>query len=99
MIQADWSKLVFKRDPSVLEYADYYGNATSSFRRFTSDYFWNSSSRTGPLADLADAVADYPETVAAILHELGYDAYDILDAAEAREIAERDYWVFRYANL
>ena len=100
LIQADWSKLVFKRDPSVLEYADYYGNtSTGGFRRFTSDYFWNGSSSTGPLADLTDAVADYPETVAAILHELGYDAYDILDAAESRVRAERDYGDFRYANL
>lgn len=96
LIQADWSQLECKRVPSTLEYADYYGNTSSSYsRRFFSDSFWQPV-RTGPMGDLVDVIEEYPEAVALLLSQLGYDAYDILDVVQEQEReSTTDYGDFR----
>jgi len=97
LLSADFSKLVFKRDPSVVEYADTWGVrswAYSQTRRFYSSMYGNDDAddyRNGPtpLDDLAEVVSENPYRVAYLLQQLGYDAYDVLDILEDDEYSER----------
>ena len=63
---ADWSRLVFERDPSVTE-ALYYG-------RFQDDFI-----RTDDIDSLTSLVLEYPEAIAEMLDSYGFTPYDIME--------------------
>ena len=81
LVCADWSQLVFKRDPSVVEWCDdyrnyYYGSGVStSF--YDDDYNYE---------DIKDLVLDYPEDIAKWLDDLGMTAPDIMEQANIQDM-------------
>lgn len=79
LISADWSKLVFQRDPQDAEYL-YYGT------QFGYDYSEMSHTDEDRLYDIYDLIRDYPKQVARVLLEMGFSARDL-----AEEIGTPNY--------
>ena len=77
LIEADWSQLVFKRDPSVVEsiYGDDWGYP---FRGFQS-YSYAPLVEEDPLDDYYEIIQDYDKAVAAMLADWFHSPYDLLD--------------------
>jgi len=77
LIEADWSQLVFKRDPSVVEYI--YGNDWGyPFRGFQS-YSYAPLVEEDRLNDYREIIQDYDNAVAALLADYFQSPYDLLD--------------------
>lgn len=82
LVQADWSKVVIARDPSVVEYSD-----DDFWRGWKRPRDWYSNYDTDPVSGdpedhydtLADIVADNPEEIAHLLRRYGFSTYDVLD--------------------
>jgi hypothetical protein len=93
VLEADWSKLVVERDPSVEEdmYAQY---KTRSYSRFgprgwedwdpvgENDSYDEPDKATDTLSAMVDIIRSSPVAVAHMLKDLGYDAYDLYDEVE-----------------
>lgn len=77
LIEADWSQLVFKRDPSVVEhiYGDDWGYP---FRGFQS-YSYAPLVEEDRLDDYYEIIQDYDNAVAALLADYFQSPYDLLD--------------------
>jgi hypothetical protein len=93
LIKADWSALVIKRDPSVVEFdgwEKYYGTSTYSEGGFKS-YYSSPKSTHKPqgekiihpenkdMDDMIELIQNNPIQVARLLKDIGYDAYDLID--------------------
>lgn len=94
LIEADWSSLVVKRNPDVVDclwsntYSEYGVNGwTTKSRGWDYDdevieMDDDKEDATGSVPYMVDMIKDNPQAVAKILQELGYDAYDLYDAIE-----------------
>ena len=72
LISADWSKLVFHRDPKEVEYLyfpDNYGYGMGDFHYSEDD----------AISDMYDIIRDYPKQIAKMMVSMGYTAEDIAD--------------------
>tara|TARA_R110000782_G_scaffold147143_1_gene239926 strand:- start:31 stop:579 length:549 start_codon:yes stop_codon:yes gene_type:complete len=74
LINADWSKLVFKRDPSVIE------DSWSS---------WGTRNTDDPDEDNIEAlkilIADHPEKIAKLLDDWGIKYYSLMEEADIQD--------------
>lgn len=84
LINADWSKLVCVRDPSIVEqdnwwqtYQDSYRQSNKSIGRELTDIV-----ETNKVRALCDIIKENPLAIANMLHDLGYNAYDLLDEVQ-----------------
>lgn len=77
LVSADWSKLVFVRDPSVVEFHHYSRKGWPT----VDDYFrgWEREDEYDRLT-LEDVVHDWPELVAEVLKDWGINKEALLDA-------------------
>ena len=78
LLTADWSKLTFHRDPSVVEmdnwYSSMYGSRFNDYGYFKADY---GDYGDEDVKDLFELVCDYPEEVTELLSQLGYSASEL----------------------
>jgi hypothetical protein len=88
LIEADWSKLVFVRDPNVVEDLYQYGYKNDWHKGgnyFDDDYYGHSESTTiapvvrgiNNLSQLEYLLKNYPKAIANILDEWGVDAHSL----------------------
>lgn len=87
LIKADWSKLVFQRDPNETEYlyfADNYGYGMGEFH-FSEEY---------AISDMYDLLRDYPKQIAKLLVSTGYTAEDIAEELDLPfyKLNSREYY-------
>jgi hypothetical protein len=66
LCNADWSKLVFERDPSVIE-DDYYRSGWGALRK-------TSTKLKNNISQLEDLIYEFPEELAQVLEDWGCDA-------------------------
>lgn len=77
LIEADWSQLVFERDPSVVEWA--YGQDWGyPFRGFQS-YYSDPLVEEDALDDYYEIIRDYDKALAKMLEDWFQSPYDLLD--------------------
>lgn len=98
LLAADWSKLVFKREPGEVDpeawtnYKSYYSSGYDNWNDGYDDVRKRSSSysilnmrgrqRSTNERDLHDLIVDYPWELAELLDELGIDANDLMNQME-----------------
>lgn len=86
LIQADWSRLVFTRNPEVVEYESEY-------------YYKDSTRRDGKnVEDLMSLVLDYPEQVAELLDDLGYTPYSLMEDCQIDDTLHYSDYIDNYAT-
>jgi hypothetical protein len=76
LIKADWSKLVFKRNPKEVTY----DNPKKKVKSYTSYDMWDSPTYFGD--SMVDIVRDNPEQIVELLRSFGYEANGLLDDIE-----------------
>ena len=87
LVNADWSKLVFTRDPLVVEDNRYY------------NYGWSSvASKNYNLDDIQTLITQYPAQVAKLLDEYGWNAESIAEEANIDTYSDYDTYLSDYAR-
>jgi hypothetical protein len=90
ILKADWSSLVVKRDPSVVDIKEWSGSnwynqawGKSSSKSYYSGPKSVNSRIIDPeykdMEDMVDTIKQNPREVARLLKEYGFDAYDLMD--------------------
>ena len=88
LISADWSKLVFKRDPSVME-SLYYDK-----KSYTIDNTRDKAS----VDALMDLVIDYPQAVAEMLSEYGWTPTSLMEECQIDDMSHYYNYMDNYAS-
>jgi len=82
LINADWSKLVFKRNPREVEYDTYAYTPKKKVKRYPSYDMWTKPSSTYFGDTMVDIVKENPEQIVELLRSFGYEANGLLDDIE-----------------
>jgi len=94
LIDADWSKLVFKRDPSVTEY-DYYDRSSYDYVGGELRKPWDNEGddidKRMDLYHLAELVRDYPEEIAELFYDWGITPQCLLEEANIDDFRFVDF--------
>jgi hypothetical protein len=88
LVTADWSKLVFARDPAVFE-DDYrlysYGSGTSTTDKEN-------------VYDLTALVRDYPSAIAELLDQYGFNPYSLMEECQIDDMSQYYSYYDDYAT-
>jgi hypothetical protein len=87
LVQADWSKLVFVRDPAVFE--DDYGLYPYGSNRTSIDQ--------ENVSDLTTLVRDYPSAVAELLDAYGFTPYSLMEECQIEDNSQYYTYLDNYA--
>lgn len=91
LLCADWSQLVFVRDPKEVEYAPYYGRASGILRG-------NYNVSEENVQAILNIVQDYPREISEMLAEYGFNPYDLMEECSIQDpyhlnsYMDEDYW-------
>ena len=85
---ADWSKLVFKRDPSVVE-SLYYDKGS---------YVIDNTKENSDVDALMDLVIDYPQAVAELLSSYGFTPYSLMEECQIDDMSHFYNYMDNYAS-
>lgn len=85
---ADWSKLVFERDPSVVE-SLYYGK---------SSYPIDNTREESDVDGLMDLVIDYPQAVAELLAAYGFTPHSLMEECQIDDMSHYYNYMDNYAS-
>ena len=85
---ADWSKLVFKRDPSVVE-SLYYNKGS---------YAIDNTKENSDVDALMDLVIDYPQAVAELLSSYGFTPYSLMEECQIDDMSHFYNYMDNYAS-
>ena len=88
LVSADWSKLVFKRDPAVTE-SLYYDKHS---------YVIDNTRETSDLDGVMDLVIDYPQAVAELLCAYGFTPYSLMEECQIDDMAQFSSYMDNYAS-
>jgi len=92
LLCADWSQLVFVRDPKEVEYAPYYGKASGISRG-------NYNVSPENVQAIYNLVMDYPHEISEMLAEYGFNPYDLMEECSIEDpyhlnsYMGDDYWL------
>lgn len=86
LISADWSRLVFTRNPEIVEY-EYEHTYRDSTRRDQKN-----------IDDLMSLVLDYPESVAELLDDLGYTPYSLMEDCQIDDTLHYSNYIDNYSS-
>lgn len=96
LIAADWSKLVFERDPSVIEYAYGTGYATSYGGKW-SQYNYDDTYGVHDHEAFEELVREHPKAVAKMLSEYFSSPQDLMDELyEYGAVSDTSHWLNRW---
>ena len=87
LVSADWSKLVFARDPAVIE--DDYGLYPYGSNRTSID--------SENFSDLVTLVRDYPSAVAELLDAYGFTPYSLMEECHIEDTSQYYTYLDNYA--
>lgn len=91
LLCADWSQLVFVRDPKEVEYAPYYGRASGISRG-------NYNVSEENVQAILNIVQDYPQEISEMLAEYGFNPYDLMEECSIQDpyhlnsYMDENYW-------
>jgi hypothetical protein len=88
LISADWSKLVFKRDPSVVE-SLYYDKKS---------YAIDNTRDKADVDGLMDLVIEYPQAVAEMLREYGWTPMSLMEECQIDDMSHYYNYMDNYAT-
>ena len=91
LLAADWSKLVFTRDPSVIDSSWSYPYKT----KVTSGS-WSYDNKDKD--DLLDIICNYPEEVAELLQTYGFTSYSLMEECQIEDASQYNSYLDNYAN-
>jgi len=91
LLCANWSQLVFVRDPKEVEYAPYYGRASGILRG-------NYNVSEENVQAILNIVQDYPQEISEMLAEYGFNPYDLMEECSIQDpyhlnsYMDENYW-------
>ena len=88
LVSADWSKLVFKRDPAVME-SLYYDKKS---------YAIDNTRENSDVDGLMDLVIDYPQAVAELLAAYGFTPYSLMEECQIDDMSHFYNYMDNYAS-
>lgn len=78
LLKADWSKLVFARNPRVIERDDY-----SWMRNWGKSYdYYSGKEERNDLEEMEQLIRDYPDVIADMLQDWGFNKHNLLESME-----------------
>ena len=87
---ADWSKLVFVRDPSVVEYGNYYRKTSGVSRGYEVEQ--------QNVDAIHSLVLDYPYAIAEMLAEYGFNPYDLMEECQIEDNSHFNAYMDGYVS-
>ena len=87
LISADWSKLVFKREPSVME-SLYYDKS----------YPIDNTRDKADIDGVMDLVIDYPQAIAELLCAYGFTPYSLMEECQIDDMSQFSNYMDNYAS-
>ena len=87
---ADWSKLVFVRDPNVIEYANYYRKTSGVSRGYDVEQ--------QNVDAIHSLVLDYPYAIAEMLAEYGFNPYDLMEECQIEDNSHFNSYMDGYVS-
>jgi len=94
LLSADWSKLVFVRDPDVVDPLYTYNRRGSYFGTYDSYYGREPMSEKDGLLDV---VCNYPEEVAELLESYGFTSYSLMEECHIEDSSQYASYMDNYA--